>query len=104
VLDHVHIAASRERPDRRDYVQNHLREQGALVWRLLAAGGYVYICGSQPMRQAVRDAFVDVAADHGPLPREHAEAYLAELETTARYRPDLWTDLREPAWTYSPSS
>ncbi|MGH3206076.1 MAG: hypothetical protein ACRDP5_29110, partial [Streptosporangiaceae bacterium] len=104
VLDHVHIAASRERPDRRDYVQDHIREQGALVWRLLAAGGYVYICGSQPMREAVRDALVGVAADHGPLPREHAEAYLAELETTARYRPDLWTDLREPAWTYSPSS
>ncbi|HEV2258994.1 MAG TPA: cytochrome P450 [Streptosporangiaceae bacterium] len=104
VLDHVHIAASRERPDRRDYVQDHIREQGALVWRLLAAGGYVYVCGSQPMREAVRDAFVDVAAGHGSLPREHAEAYLAELETTARYRPDLWTDLREPAWTYWPSS
>jgi cytochrome P450 / NADPH-cytochrome P450 reductase len=104
VLDHVHMAASRERPDRRDYVQDHIREQGALVWRLLAAGGFVYVCGSQPMREAVRDAFVEVAADHGPLPREHAEAYLAELETTARYRPDLWTDLREPAWTYWPSS
>jgi len=104
VLDHLHIAASRDRPDRRDYVQDHIREQGALVWRLLAAGGYVYVCGSQPMREAVRDAFVDVAADHGPLPREHAEAYLAELDATARYRPDLWTDLREPAWTYSPSS
>jgi hypothetical protein len=45
-----------------------------------------------------------VAAEHGRLPREHAEAYLAELESTARYRPDLWTDLREPAWTYWPSS
>ena len=56
------------------------------------------------MREAVRDAFVDVATDHGPVPREHAEAYLAELEAAARYRPDLWTDLREPAWTYWPSS
>ena len=100
VLDHVHIAASRERPDHRDYVQDRIRAQGALVWRLLSAGGYVYVCGSQPMREAVHDAFVDVAADHGPLPREHAEAYLAELEAIARYRPDLWTDLREPAWTY----
>jgi cytochrome P450/NADPH-cytochrome P450 reductase len=104
VLDHVHMAASRERPDHREYVQDRIREQGALVWRLLTAGGYVYVCGSQPMREAVRDAFVDVAADHGPLPREHAEAYLAELEATGRYRPDLWTDLREPAWTYWPSS
>jgi len=90
VLDHVHIAASRERPGRRDYVQDRIREQGALIWRLLAAGSHVYVCGSQPMRAAVRAAFADVVADHGSLPREHAEAYLQEMETTARYRPDLW--------------
>ena len=90
VLNHVQVATSRERPGRRDYVQDRIREQGALVWRLLAADGYVYVCGSQPMRDAVRDAFVDVIAEHGSMPREHAEAYLHELETTARYRPDLW--------------
>ena len=90
VLDHVYVATSRERPDRRDYVQDRLREQGALVWRLVAGGGYVYVCGSQPMREAVRAAFVDVIAHHGALPRERAEAYLADMETTARYRPDLW--------------
>ncbi len=90
VLNHVHVATSRERPDARDYVQDRIRAQGALVWRLLAAGGYVYVCGSQPMRDAVRDAFADVASDHGALPRERAAAYLDQLETTARYRPDLW--------------
>ena len=90
VLNHVHVATSRERPGDRDYVQDRIRAQGALVWRLLAAGGYVYVCGSQPMRDAVRDAFADVVADHGALPRERAEAYLNQLETTARYRPDLW--------------
>jgi cytochrome P450 / NADPH-cytochrome P450 reductase len=90
VLDHVYVATSREQPDRRDHVQDRIREQGALVWRLFASGGYVYVCGSQPMREAVRAAFVDVIADHGALPRERAEAYLADMETTARYRPDLW--------------
>jgi cytochrome P450/NADPH-cytochrome P450 reductase len=90
VLNHVQVTTSRERPGRRDYVQDRIREQGALVWRLLAADGYVYICGSQPMRDAVRAAFVDVIAEHGSMPREHAGAYLHELETTARYRPDLW--------------
>jgi sulfite reductase (NADPH) flavoprotein alpha-component len=77
-------------PGRVEYVQDRIREQGALVWRLLAATGYVYICGSQPVRDAVRAAFVGVIAEHGRCPREHAEAYLHELETTARYRPDLW--------------
>jgi cytochrome P450 / NADPH-cytochrome P450 reductase len=90
VLDHVHVAASRERPGHRDYVQDRIREQGALIWRLLTADGYVYVCGSQPMRDAVRAAFAGVIAQQGRLPHEHADAYLHELETTARYRPDLW--------------
>jgi len=90
VLDHVYVATSREPPGRHDYVQDRIREQGALVWRLLAAGGYVYVCGSQPMRDAVRTAFTGVAAEHGAMPPERAATYLDELETTTRYRPDLW--------------
>jgi cytochrome P450 / NADPH-cytochrome P450 reductase len=90
VLDHVHVATSRERPGCRDHVQNRIREQGALVWRLLAAGGYVYVCGSPPMRTAVRAAFADIAAERGSLSQGQAAAYLDELETTARYRSDLW--------------
>jgi cytochrome P450 / NADPH-cytochrome P450 reductase len=89
-LDHLHVAASREIPGRRDHVQDLIRQQGALVWRLLAAGGYVYVCGSQPMRAAVRAALTDVVTASGALPRERAEAYLDEMETTGRYRPDLW--------------
>jgi cytochrome P450/NADPH-cytochrome P450 reductase len=90
ILDHVHIATSRERPGCRHYVQDELREQGVLLWRLLEAGGYVYVCGSQPMRDAAHAAFADVIAEHGIMPIEHAEAYLHDLETTAHYRPDLW--------------
>jgi cytochrome P450 / NADPH-cytochrome P450 reductase len=90
VLDHVHVVASRVN-DRREYVQDRIREQGALVWRLLEAGGYVYVCGSQAMRDGVREAFVDIVAEYGQMPQEHAEAVLDELETTEhRYRPDLW--------------
>jgi len=91
VLDHVHTVASREHPDRREYVQDRLRAESALVWRLLEAGGYVYVCGSQPFREGVREAFVDIVADHGQLPREHAEAVMEDLEMTQRrYRPDVW--------------
>ena len=42
------------------------------------------------MRDAVHAALIDVVTEHGPLPREHAEAYLQEMETAERYRPDLW--------------
>ena len=88
VLNHVHIAESRAQPGH--YVQDRIREQGALIWRLLVVGGYVYVCGSQPMRAAVRAAFTDVAAEHGSLSPAQAAAYLDKLETTAHYRPDLW--------------
>jgi cytochrome P450 / NADPH-cytochrome P450 reductase len=88
LLEHLHIAESRD--NRREYVQDRLREQGSLVWRLVHAGGYVYVCGSQPMRSAVRAAIIDVIAEHGSLHPEHAEAYLDELEQAARYRPDTW--------------
>jgi NADPH-ferrihemoprotein reductase len=88
-LDHLQVATSRE--DRRDYVQHRLRAEGPLLWRLLEAGAYVYVCGGQAMRDGVREAFLDVIAEHGAIPREHAEAYLHELEHTEnRYRPDLW--------------
>jgi cytochrome P450 / NADPH-cytochrome P450 reductase len=90
VLNHVHVTTSREPADRREHVPDRIRAQGALVWRLLEAGGYVYVCGSAPVRAAVRAAFADVIADHGAMPRERAAAYLDELETTTRYRPDLW--------------
>jgi cytochrome P450/NADPH-cytochrome P450 reductase len=90
VLNHVHIATSREPPGSREYVQDRMRAQGALVWRLLDAGGYVYVCGSQPMRDAVRAALIDIVTEHGSLPHEPAEAYLQEMETAERYRPDLW--------------
>ena len=90
MLDHVQVATSREPPGSREYVQDRIRAQGALIWRLLDADGYVYVCGSQPMRDAVRAALIDVVTEHGPLPREHAEAYLQEMETAERYRPDLW--------------
>jgi cytochrome P450/NADPH-cytochrome P450 reductase len=91
VLDDLHVATSREDPAGREYVQDRLRAHGDRVWRLLEEGAYVYVCGSQPMRDGVRAAFVDLIAEHASLPREHAEALLLDLETVDnRYRPDLW--------------
>lgn len=88
VLDHC---TSQRRAKAGAYVQDRIREQGPLVWRLLAAGTYVYVCGAQPMRDDVRNAFVDIVVQHAALPREHAETWLQEPEATAkRYRPDLW--------------
>jgi len=90
LVDQVHLVASREQPGAREYVQDRIRAQGTLVHRMLAEGGYVYVCGSQPMRDGVRAAFADVLAEHGPMPRPDAVAYLDRLEADGHYRPDLW--------------
>jgi cytochrome P450/NADPH-cytochrome P450 reductase len=90
VLDHVHVSVSREHRDRREYVQDRLRTEAELVRRMLDAGGYVYVCGSQPMRNGVRAAFVDILTNNGSLSAQQADAQLQELELAGRYRPDLW--------------
>jgi sulfite reductase alpha subunit-like flavoprotein len=82
--------ASREQPGTREHVQDRIRAQGVLMNGLLAEGGYVYVCGSQPMRDGVRAAFADVLTEHRPMPRPAAVAYLDALEADGHYRPDLW--------------
>lgn len=90
VLDHLHVAMSREAPGKREYVQHHIAEQGALVWKLVREGAFIYVCGSQTMRDDVRASFVRTFANHGSLPAAGADAYMAQLESENRYRPDVW--------------
>ncbi len=84
---------SREVPDKRVYVQDLLREQGALVLATSSTmARYIYVCGSQVMRDDVRAALVAVFAERGGMTPEEADAYLTEMETTdKRYRPDMWS-------------
>jgi sulfite reductase alpha subunit-like flavoprotein len=85
------VAMSREVPGKRDYVQDRITAQGALVWQLVQQGGYIYVCGSQAMRDDVRRAFVTVFAEQGGMAPEDAEAYMVQLDTVEhRYHPDVW--------------
>lgn len=75
------------------YVQQRIREHGALVWRLLSQqGAAVYVSGSaQKMPAGVAAAFEDVAAQHGGLSKEEAGRYVRQLELTGRYRVEAWS-------------
>ncbi|KAF2270286.1 riboflavin synthase domain-like protein [Lojkania enalia] len=77
---------------RKVYVQDLIREQSAPVYDALAKqGGLVYICGSSgKMPQAVREALIEVFQNHGSLSREDAEAYLAGMEKSGRYKQETW--------------
>jgi cytochrome P450/NADPH-cytochrome P450 reductase len=89
-LEHLHVAMSREVPGKRDYVQHRIGAQGALVWKLVQEGAYIYVCGSRTVRDDVRASFVNTFASCGALKAEDAEAYMAKLEREERYRPDVW--------------
>ena len=47
------------------YVQDRLRESGALVWRLLQGGGHFYVCGDAAhMAGAVERALLQIITSH----------------------------------------
>ena len=90
-LDHLHVAMSREVPGKREYVQHRIAEQGALVWELVQDGAYIYVCGSQTMRDDVRASFVQHLrrarlADAGG----RRGIYGRDWNSEERYRPDVW--------------
>ncbi|KAI9812710.1 MAG: NAPDH-dependent diflavin reductase [Pycnora praestabilis] len=74
------------------YVQDLVRQQSALVYRLLHAhSGIVYICGSSgKMPQAVREALIEAFQTEGEMDRESAEAYLLSMEKEGRYKQETW--------------
>ena len=85
------VAFSRDQ-DRKVYVQDRLREEGARVWRLLEEGAHVYVCGSaNKMPGAVRDALADVATEHGGLGEEGGAAYVRGLSLKRRYHLECWS-------------
>jgi sulfite reductase alpha subunit-like flavoprotein len=74
------------------YVQDLVREHGARIHEALVThNGLVYICGSSgKMPQAVREALIEAIQTHGSTTREEAEAYLAGMEKSGRYKQETW--------------
>ena len=87
----VFTAFSRDQK-RKIYVQDLVREQADLVFRLLhQQSGIVYICGSSGrMPQAVREALIEVFERGGPMEREAGEQYLLTMEKDGRYKQETW--------------
>jgi len=86
-------AHSRAGPKR--HVTHLLREQGPLVWGLLAQPeAHVFVAGSAGRMPAdVFDALADVVQQHAPglAARENAVAFLRRLEAARRYQTEVWS-------------
>ena len=74
------------------YVQNLIKEQSSLVYRLLHdLGGIVYVCGSSGrMPKAVRIALTEAFAEAGCMHQGDAEALLQAMEKEGRYKQETW--------------
>jgi sulfite reductase alpha subunit-like flavoprotein len=87
-----HLAASRDQ-ESKVYVQHLVAQQGVKVWDILAnRGGYLYICGSSgKMPQAVREAVIKIACEHGQFSESKAEQFVTQLELHGRWLEECWS-------------
>lgn len=73
------------------YVQQRVREQGDLLWKLLEQGAHFYVCGdASSMAGAVEVALLEVIAEKQNLGAAAAAEYLAGLSSVDRYQRDVW--------------
>ncbi|PVH78535.1 riboflavin synthase domain-like protein [Cadophora sp. DSE1049] len=89
----VFPAFSRDDPTgKKVYVQDKIREQGDLIFRLLKASAFIFVCGSSgSMPKAVREAFIDVIEERqGTGRREDAEHIIGLMEKIGKYRQETW--------------
>jgi sulfite reductase alpha subunit-like flavoprotein len=73
------------------YVQDRMREHGALLWSWLAEGAHFYVCGdASRMAKDVDRALRDIAVAHGGLTWDAAAAYVRRLAAERRYVRDVY--------------
>ncbi|MGI5461142.1 bifunctional cytochrome P450/NADPH--P450 reductase [Streptomyces sp. CA-249302] len=73
------------------FVQERIAREGDEVWRLLQAGGLVFVCGDgRRMAPGVREAFRALYREHTGADDEAAAAWLTAMTDSGRYVEDVW--------------
>jgi sulfite reductase (NADPH) flavoprotein alpha-component len=73
------------------YVQDRMREVGPDLWRWLAEGAHIYVCGdAKRMAKDVETALVDIAAQHGARSVDEAVTFVQGLKKAGRYQADVY--------------
>ncbi|MGW1835492.1 molybdopterin-dependent oxidoreductase [Streptomyces sp. NPDC002067] len=89
-LTRLDTAFSRDQPEK-IYVQDRIREHGALLWSWLRDGAHFYVCGdASRMAGDVDRALRDVVMAHGGLDEDGAAAHVARLAAERRYVRDIY--------------
>ena len=90
LLTRIDLAWSRDQ-EQKVYVQDKIRANGAEVWRWIAEGAHIYVCGdANRMAKDVEQALLDVVVEHGAMDRDTADEFLSELRIERRYQRDVY--------------
>eukprot|EP01087_Luapelamoeba_hula_P002560 TRINITY_DN1221_c3_g1_i2.p1 TRINITY_DN1221_c3_g1~~TRINITY_DN1221_c3_g1_i2.p1 ORF type:complete len:799 (+),score=187.50 TRINITY_DN1221_c3_g1_i2:157-2553(+) len=90
-LTQVFIAYSRVQHDKKTYVQDRLRQQGKLVFRILhREEGRIYVCGDLNMALGVEDVVKEIAQRQGKMTFAAAQQWVDKLKAKGRYSTDVF--------------
>jgi sulfite reductase (NADPH) flavoprotein alpha-component len=90
LLTRLSLAWSRD-GDRKVYVQDRMREGGSELWRWLAEGAYIYVCGdAKRMAKDVERALLEIAVEHDAHSIEEAVNFVDGLKKAGRYQADVY--------------
>jgi sulfite reductase (NADPH) flavoprotein alpha-component len=89
-LAKLSLAWSRD-VEKKVYVQDKMREDGADLWAWLGKGAHFYVCGdAKRMAADVDAALVQICAEHGKMDAAAAKAFVKDLRTQHRYQTDVY--------------
>ncbi|MDR3637750.1 MAG: sulfite reductase subunit alpha [Isosphaeraceae bacterium] len=90
VLTRLDTAFSRDQ-EMKVYVQHRLLERGAELFAWLEEGAFLYVCGdAKRMAADVDRALRAVVSQQGAMSPETADAYVASLAKSGRYKKDVY--------------
>src|SRR5437899_1698157 len=90
VLSRMDLAFSRDQTNK-VYVQHKMLEAAQELWRWLANGAYLYVCGdAQRMAGDVDLALQQIAVTQGGMDSAAAKRFLVELAKAGRYQRDVY--------------
>jgi sulfite reductase (NADPH) flavoprotein alpha-component len=89
-LTRMDVAFSRDRAEK-FYVQHRMKAQARELYAWLQDGAHFYVCGdAERMARDVHQALIEIVAEQGAMPVEHATEYVQELQRSRRYQRDVY--------------
>ena len=90
LLTRLDLAFSRDQ-EHKVYVQDRMRENGAELYRWIADGASIYVCGDATrMAHDVDSALHEIIIEHGSMTPTEAEEFVAQLKSAKRYLRDVY--------------